>query len=122
MAARQNHCLKQQPSQLKQNFPAHTHLCVNVQKTLITSTRVTQKLTHTLEAPAGQQHFYVSLLHTGYLLKQHTKQNKSISFGFCGGAQGFDPGDTLPVKLQAPVTHNSLSCQGKYWYQMQCPS
>lgn len=38
--------------------------------------RVTQKLKHTLEAPAGQQHFYVSFLHTGYLLKQHTKRKK----------------------------------------------
>lgn len=55
---------------------SHTQICVDVQKTLITSTRVTQKLTRSLEAPAGQQNFYVSLLHTGYLLKQHTKQKK----------------------------------------------
>lgn len=88
MVARQNHCLKQEPSQLKQNFPAHTHLCVNVQKTLITSTRVTQKLTHTLEAPAGQQHFYVSFLHTGYLLKQHTKQKIAFPLDSVGVPKG----------------------------------
>lgn len=54
--------------------------------------------------------------------KNHTKQKKA--FPLDSVAQGFDPGDTLPTKLQAHVTHIYLwlSCQGKYWYHMQSPS
>lgn len=83
MVSSQNDCLKNLLNSNRTPQFTHTHVCVNVQKTLITITRVTQKLTHIFEAPAGQQHFYVSFLHTGYLLKQHKKNpKKNISSGF----------------------------------------